>query len=117
MLFQNVAIAGLAHIDAPHSLTSADINARLKPTMDRLGIRTDVLGDIAGAAHVFGAFTPFDEGGLQAELRQGGHVEVGWGVHGGAGHLGKERASGCPEPSTGEEPPSDHQRRTDHTRM
>ena len=48
MLFQNVAIAGLAHIDAPHSLTSADINARLKPTMDRLGIRTDVLGDIAG---------------------------------------------------------------------
>lgn len=48
MLFQNVAIAGLAHIDAPHSLSSADINARLKPTMDRLGIRTDVLGDIAG---------------------------------------------------------------------
>ena len=48
MLFQNVAIAGLAHIDAPHSLSSADINARLKPTMDRLGNRTDVLGDIAG---------------------------------------------------------------------
>jgi 3-oxoacyl-[acyl-carrier-protein] synthase III len=48
MLFNRVAIAGLAHVDAPHSLTSADINARLKPTMDRLGIRTDVLGDIAG---------------------------------------------------------------------
>jgi len=48
MLFQSVAIAGLAHVDAPHSLTSADINLRLKPTMDRLGIRTDVLGDIAG---------------------------------------------------------------------
>jgi uncharacterized protein YbjT (DUF2867 family) len=29
-----------------------------------------VIRDIAGAAHVFGAFTPFDEGGLQAELRQ-----------------------------------------------
>jgi 3-oxoacyl-[acyl-carrier-protein] synthase-3 len=48
MLFQHVAIAGLAHVDAPHSLTSAAINLRLKPTMDRLGIRTDVLGDIAG---------------------------------------------------------------------
>ena len=48
MLFQHVAIAGLAHIDAPHALSSAEINAQLKPTMDRLGIRTDVLGDIAG---------------------------------------------------------------------
>ena len=48
MLFEHVAIAGLAHVDAPHSLSSADINLRLKPTMDRLGIRTDVLGDIAG---------------------------------------------------------------------
>ena len=48
MLFKNVAIAGLAHIDAPHSLTSDEINQRLKPTLDRLGIRVDVLKDIAG---------------------------------------------------------------------
>ena len=48
MLFQNVSIAGLAHIDAPHTLTSKDINEQLKPTLQRLGIRTDVLGDIAG---------------------------------------------------------------------
>ncbi len=48
MLFQNVAIAGLAHVDAPHSLTSDEINQRLKPTLDRLGIRVDVLKDIAG---------------------------------------------------------------------
>ena len=48
MLFQHVAIAGLAHIDAPRRLTSDEINARLKPTLDRLGIKTDVLGDIAG---------------------------------------------------------------------
>ena len=48
MLFKNVSIAGLAHIDAPHTLTSKAINEKLKPTMDRLGIRTDVLGDIAG---------------------------------------------------------------------
>jgi uncharacterized protein YbjT (DUF2867 family) len=29
-----------------------------------------VVRDIAGAAHVFGAFTPFDEGGLRTELLQ-----------------------------------------------
>lgn len=48
MLFQHVAIAGLAHIDAPRSLTTDDINIRLKPTLERLGIKTDVLKDIAG---------------------------------------------------------------------
>ncbi|MDQ3617258.1 MAG: 3-oxoacyl-ACP synthase III [Pseudomonadota bacterium] len=48
MLFQHVAIAGLAHIDAPVRLSSDAINARLQPTLDRLGIRTDVLNDIAG---------------------------------------------------------------------
>lgn len=48
MLFQHVAIAGLAHIDAPRQLTSAEINARIKPTLDRLGIKANVLEDIAG---------------------------------------------------------------------
>ncbi len=48
MLFQHVAIAGLAHIDAPRQLTSAEINERLKPTLDRLGIKANVLEDIAG---------------------------------------------------------------------
>ncbi len=48
MLFQHVSIASIAHVDAPRPLSSADINARLRPTLDRLGIRTDVLGDIAG---------------------------------------------------------------------
>ncbi len=48
MLFQHVAIAGLAHVDAPRRLSSDEINVRLKPTLDRLGIRSDVLGDIAG---------------------------------------------------------------------
>ena len=48
MLFQHVAIAGLAHIDAPRRLSSDEINARLKPTLDRLGIKTDVLQDVAG---------------------------------------------------------------------
>ena len=48
MLFQHVSIASVSHVDAPHSLTSAAINVRLKPTLDRLGIKTDVLSDIAG---------------------------------------------------------------------
>jgi 3-oxoacyl-[acyl-carrier-protein] synthase III len=48
MLFQHVAIAGLAHVDAPRRLSSDEINARLKPTLDRLGIKTDMLRDIAG---------------------------------------------------------------------
>lgn len=48
MLFNNVSIAGLAHIDAPHALTSKEINHRLQPTLARFGIKTDVLGEIAG---------------------------------------------------------------------
>jgi len=48
MLFQHVSIASVAHIDAPNELTTDEINARLKPTMDRLGIRADVLGEVAG---------------------------------------------------------------------
>jgi 3-oxoacyl-[acyl-carrier-protein] synthase-3 len=48
MMFQHVAIAGLAHIDAPRRLSTDEINARLKPTLDRLGIKVDVLKDIAG---------------------------------------------------------------------
>ena len=43
MLFKNVAIAGLAHIDAPVTLTTDQINLELKETMQRLGIKTDVL--------------------------------------------------------------------------
>lgn len=48
MLFQHVAIAGLAHIDAPRRLSSDEIKLRLQPTLDRLGIRSDMLKDIAG---------------------------------------------------------------------
>lgn len=47
-MFKNVSIASIAHIDAPRPLSSAEINDRLRPTLDRLGIRADVLGDIAG---------------------------------------------------------------------
>jgi 3-oxoacyl-[acyl-carrier-protein] synthase-3 len=48
MLFQHVAIAGLAHVDAPRRLTSDEIHARLRPTLDRLGIKSNVLEEVAG---------------------------------------------------------------------
>ncbi|HHW4678748.1 MAG TPA: 3-oxoacyl-ACP synthase III [Xylella sp.] len=48
MLFRNVSIAGLAHIDAPHMLTSQEINERLQSMLERLEIKSDVLGDIVG---------------------------------------------------------------------
>ncbi len=47
MLF-NVSIAGLAHIDAPCTLTSQEINARLQPMLERIGIKSDVFADIVG---------------------------------------------------------------------
>ncbi|MDO5505199.1 MAG: 3-oxoacyl-ACP synthase III [Pseudoxanthomonas suwonensis] len=62
MLFQKVAIAGLAHIDAPRRLSSDELNARLKPALDRLGIRVDVFKDIAGIH----ARRLWDEDGMQA---------------------------------------------------
>ena len=43
MLFQHVAIAGLAHIDAPRRLSSDEINARLKPTLTASGSRPTCL--------------------------------------------------------------------------
>ena len=48
MLFEHVSIAGLAHLDAPRTLSSNEINQRLQPALDRLGIKTDVLQDVAG---------------------------------------------------------------------
>jgi 3-oxoacyl-[acyl-carrier-protein] synthase III len=42
MLFEQVSIAGLAHIDAPNTLTSDEINARLRPTFERLGMTAGI---------------------------------------------------------------------------
>ena len=48
MLYKHVAIASVAHIDAPVRLSSAELVERLQPTMQRLGIRDNVLEDVAG---------------------------------------------------------------------
>lgn len=48
MLFTNVSIDAVVHVDAPIRLTSAEIMGRLRPTLDRLGIRPDLLEELAG---------------------------------------------------------------------
>lgn len=48
MRFEHVAIAGITHVEAPHRLTSAEICERLQPTLQRLGIRGNLLEDVAG---------------------------------------------------------------------
>lgn len=48
MHFKNVIVQSLAAVEAPISLTSQEISQRLKPTMDRLGIRENLLEEISG---------------------------------------------------------------------
>jgi 3-oxoacyl-[acyl-carrier-protein] synthase-3 len=48
MQFENVAILSVAHIDAPHRISSADIEKQLQPTMERLGIRQGLLEEVSG---------------------------------------------------------------------
>jgi 3-oxoacyl-[acyl-carrier-protein] synthase-3 len=48
MPFKNIVVQSLAAVDAPISLTSKEISQRLKPTMDRLGIREDLLEEVSG---------------------------------------------------------------------
>lgn len=48
MQFENVSVLSVAHIDAPHRVTSEEIESRLAPTMERLGIRPDLLRELSG---------------------------------------------------------------------
>lgn len=48
MLFKNVVIQSLAAVEPPIRLTSREITERLKPTMERLGIRPNLLEEISG---------------------------------------------------------------------
>lgn len=48
MQFKNVVIQSLAAIEAPIRVTSAEISERLRPTMERLGIRPGLLEEISG---------------------------------------------------------------------
>lgn len=48
MHFKNVVIQSLAAVEAPIRLTSAEIEKRLEPTLQRLGIRGNLLEEISG---------------------------------------------------------------------
>jgi 3-oxoacyl-[acyl-carrier-protein] synthase-3 len=48
MIFKNVVIQSLAAVEPPVRVTSAEIADRLKPTLDRLGIRKELLEEISG---------------------------------------------------------------------
>lgn len=46
--YRDVAISGLAHLDAPHVLTSAAIEEELTPALRRLRLRPGLLDQVAG---------------------------------------------------------------------
>ncbi len=46
--YDNVVISGLAHVDAPYALTSAEIESRMSRTMERLGIEPGLLSGLSG---------------------------------------------------------------------
>ena len=48
MHFDHVSILSVGAIDAPIEVSSADIEERLKPVRDRLGIRSGILENLAG---------------------------------------------------------------------
>ena len=48
MKFENVSVLSVAHVDAPHKVTSEEIEEQLAPTMKRLGIRPDILRNLSG---------------------------------------------------------------------
>ncbi len=48
MLFENVAIAGLAHVEPPHRVTSEELCQRLAPILRRLRAPMSILEDLTG---------------------------------------------------------------------
>ena len=48
MRFQNVSIYGVAHVDGPIRVPSEEIEERLAPTLQRLGMRSDLIRDLSG---------------------------------------------------------------------
>ncbi len=46
--FDDVVISGLAHVDAPHVVTSESIEEQLAPAMQRLGVRPGLLTGLVG---------------------------------------------------------------------
>ena len=70
MLFKNVVIQSLAAIEPPIRVTSREIAERLRPTLERLGIRSNLLEEISGigARRIWNAnIQPSDAATMAAE--------------------------------------------------
>jgi 3-oxoacyl-[acyl-carrier-protein] synthase III len=48
MVFENVNVGAVAHVDAPVQLSSIELMGRLSPTLERLGVRPGILEETAG---------------------------------------------------------------------
>ena len=48
--YEQVVISGLAHVDAPHVVTSSDIESQMTRTYERLGIEPGLLEGLSGIA-------------------------------------------------------------------
>jgi acyl-CoA:acyl-CoA alkyltransferase len=48
MYFDNVCVVGLAHVDAPHRVTSASIEDRLEPALKKAGMQRGMLYGLTG---------------------------------------------------------------------
>ena len=64
MNFNNVSVLSVAHVDAPHRVTSEEIEQKLASTMERLGIRPDLLRNLSGIIER----RVWDEGTMPSEV-------------------------------------------------
>ena len=48
MQYSNVQMLGIAHIDAPKRVTSEEIETRLAPALERMGIPKGILKKLTG---------------------------------------------------------------------
>ena len=48
MKFNNVSIMGLAHVDAPQRITSAELEKQLSPILERIHARPDIIQSLTG---------------------------------------------------------------------
>jgi 3-oxoacyl-[acyl-carrier-protein] synthase-3 len=68
MQFKNVVIQSLAAIEAPIRITSAEIGERLRPAMERLGIRPGLIEEISGIeARRFAAEKAISDAGINRD--------------------------------------------------
>ena len=48
MKFNNVSIIGLAHVDAPHRITSSELEKQISPIIERINVRPDIIQSLTG---------------------------------------------------------------------